>query len=95
MPDRIIRLEEEERVDPRELEKLLKLVPADQRNDARLKRFLAFRLKLDGLVATQVYLSSKLVAAQKAAYRGQLYDFLNKDAPGQSPFAQKGDGSPP
>jgi len=43
----------------------MRLAPADQRDDIRLKRFLAFRLKLDGLVATQVYLSNKLLDAEK------------------------------
>lgn len=82
MSGRIIRLEEQAFVDSEELEQLMRLAPADQRDDIRLKRFLAFRLKLDGLVATQVYLSNKLMTAEKLAYRGGLYDFLCEgDAP--------------
>jgi hypothetical protein len=78
MSDRVIRLEEKAIVDPQELDQLMRLVPADQRGDIRLKRFLAFRLKLDGLVASQVYLSNKLVAAEKSGYRGRLYAFLSE-----------------
>jgi hypothetical protein len=79
MSGKIIRLEEETLVDSEELERLMRLVPADQRDDIRLKRFLAFRLKLDGLVATQVYLSNKIMAAEKSPYLGRLYDYLCED----------------
>ena len=81
MSGRIIRLEEETLVDSEELERLMRLAPADQRDDIRLKRFLAFRLKLDGLVATQVYLSNKIMAAEKSRYHGRLYDYLCEDDP--------------
>jgi hypothetical protein len=67
MSDRVIRLEEQAIVDPQELDQLMRLVPSDQRGDIRLKRFLAFRLKLDGLVASQVYLSNKLVTPKSRA----------------------------
>lgn len=79
MSGRIIRLEEQAMVDSEELEQLMRLAPADQRDDIRLKRFLAFRLKLDGLVATQVYLSNKLMDAEASNYHGRLYDFLSED----------------
>jgi hypothetical protein len=79
MSDKVIRLEEQAFLDSEELEQLMRLAPADQRDDIRLKRFLAFRLKLDGLVATQVYFSNKLMAAEKLAYRGSLYEFLCED----------------
>jgi hypothetical protein len=81
MSDRVIRLEEQSIVDPQELDQLMRLVPSDQRGDIRLKRFLAFRLKLDGLVATQVYLTNQLVAAEKSGYRGRLFAFLSEDHP--------------
>ena len=79
MSDKVIRLEEQAFLDSEELEQLMRLAPADQRDDIRLKRFLAFRLKLDGLVATQVYLSNRILAAEKSSYRGRLYDFLSED----------------
>jgi len=79
MSGRIIRLEEQASVDSEELEQLMHLAPAAERGDIRLKRFLAFRLKLDGLVATQVYLSNRILAAEKSSYRGRLYDFLSED----------------
>ena len=72
MSDRVIRLEEQAIVDPQELDQLMRLVPSDQRGDIRLKRFLAFRLKLDGLVASQVYLSNKLVIGRKVGLSRSL-----------------------
>ena len=81
MTGRVIRLEEQSLVDSKELDQLMRLVPSDQRGDIRLKRFLAFRLKLDGLVASQVYLSDKLVTAEKSGYRGRLYAFLSEGHP--------------
>jgi hypothetical protein len=81
MTGRVIRLEEQSLVDSKELEQLMRLVPSEQRGDIRLKRFLAFRLKLDGLVATQVYLTNQLVMAEKSGYRGRLYAFLSEDHP--------------
>ena len=79
MSGTVIRLEEQAMVDMEALGQLMRLVPDDQRGDIRLKRFLAFRLKLDGLVATQVYLANALFAAEKAAYHGPLFDFLCRD----------------
>ena len=81
MSDRVIRLEEQSIVDPQELDQLMRLVPSGQRGDIRLKRFLAFRLKLDGLAATQVYLTNQLVMAEKSGYRGRLYAFLSEEHP--------------
>jgi hypothetical protein len=81
MAGTIIRLEEQAIVDMKALGQLMRLVPDDQRDDIRLKRFLAFRLKLDGLVATQVYLANELMAAEKSAYHGPLFDFLCRDHP--------------
>jgi len=79
MSGKIIRLEEQALMDSEELEQLMRLAPSDQHADIRLKRFLAFRLKIDGLVATQVYLSNKIMEAEKVVYRGPLYEFLCED----------------
>jgi len=81
MTGTIIRLEEQATVDRKALGQLMRLLPDDQRDDLRLKRFLAFRLKLDGLVATQVYLANELIAAEKSAYHGPMFDFLCRDHP--------------
>ena len=86
MSGRIIRLEEETLVDSEELERLMRLAPVEERDDIRLKRFLAFRLKLDGLVATQVYLSNKIMKAEKVSYRGPIYEFLCEDTSGKDVF---------
>ena len=47
MEEKIIRLEKQAVVDREALGRLLMLVPARHREDERLVRFLAFRLKVD------------------------------------------------
>ena len=81
MSDNIILPEEQAFVDRKALGQLMRLVPDDQRGDIRLKRFLAFRLKLDGLVATQVYLVNELMAAEKSPHPVALFDFLCRKHP--------------
>ena len=79
MEDKIIRLETKAAVDQEALGRLMKLVPARHREDERLVRFLAFRLKVDGFEKTSAFVSRKLMAAERCTFRGLLYDFLKDD----------------
>lgn len=79
MEDKIIRVETQASVDQEALGRLLRLVSGGQRDDARLIRFLAFRLKIDGFDATKMFLSRKLIAVERCRFRGDLYDFLKDD----------------
>ncbi len=79
MEDKIIRVEEQASVDQEALGRLLMLVPARHREDERLVRFLAFRLKVDGFDKTSAFVSRKLMAAERCTFRGLLYDFLKDD----------------
>ena len=79
MEDKIIRVERQASVDQEALGRLLMLVPARHREDARLVRFLAFRLKVDGFEKTSAFVSRKLMAAERCTFRGLLYDFLKDD----------------
>lgn len=79
MEDKIIRIEEQAAIDQKALGRLLMLVPARHREDERLVRFLAFRLKVDGFETTQAFLSRKLIEAERCTFRGLLYDFLKDD----------------
>lgn len=79
MEDKIIRVEEQATVDQKALNQLLVLVPARHREDERLVRFLAFRLKVDGFETTKAFVSRKLIDAQRCTFRGLLYDFLKDD----------------
>ncbi len=79
MDEKIIRLESKAAVDQEALGRLLMLVPARHREDERLVRFLAFRLKVDGFEKTSTFVSRKLMAAERCTFRGLLYDFLKDD----------------
>ncbi|MDJ0720137.1 MAG: hypothetical protein QNJ04_00810 [Desulfobacterales bacterium] len=76
MEEKVIRLEKEVVVDQEALGRLLMLVPARHRKDARLIRFLAFRLKIDGFEKSSAFVSRKLMEAERCTFRGLLYDFL-------------------
>ncbi len=79
MEDKIIRVERQASVDQEALGRLLMLVPARHREDERLVRFLAFRLKVDGFEKTSAFVSRKLMAAERCTFRGLLYDFIKDD----------------
>ena len=79
MEDIIIRVETQTTVDQEALARLMRRVPQRQRKDARLIRFLAFRLKLDGFDTTKLFLSRKLIESERCRFRGDLYDFLKDD----------------
>ncbi len=79
MEDKIIRVETQATVDQEALGRLLRLVSERQRDDKRLIRFLAFRLKIDGFDATKMFLSRKLIEIERCRFGGDLYDFLKDD----------------
>ncbi len=79
MEDKIIRVETQATIDQEALGRLLRLVSERQRNDERLIRFLAFRLKIDGFDATKRFLSQKMNAIERCRLHGDLYDFLKDD----------------
>ena len=79
MPHNVIAIEALNVTDKEALQKLMLLVPPDQRKDKDLMRLLAFRLKLDGFTATRQYLVRKTRDADKCAYPGRLYDYLKND----------------
>lgn len=79
MEEKVIRVEKQAMVDQQALHQLIRLVPPRHREDERLVRFLAFRLKVDGLEAAKAYLEGKVIEAERCTYRGLLYDFLKDD----------------
>ncbi len=79
MEEKIIRVEKQASIDQQMLSRLLGLVPPRHREDERLARFLAFRLKVDGFETTKTYLSQKVNEAERCTFRGLLYDFLKDD----------------
>lgn len=56
--------------------RLMKLVPLEERLDIKLKRFLLFRMKIDGEEATRDYLLKGIAHAREHDFKGSLFDFL-------------------
>jgi hypothetical protein len=59
--------------------KLMELIPDEQRSDQKLQRLIAFRLKLDGEDLTRAYILNKIEHAEECRYAGNLYDFMKDD----------------
>ena len=55
------------------------MVPEKDKNDIRLQRMLAFRLRTDGESATREYLIAKIRDIIQCGYKGSFFDFLKDD----------------
>jgi hypothetical protein len=61
-------------------QRVMRMVPDRDRNDHRLQRLLAFRLRRDGEAATHEYLIRKVRDRMRCRYPGSLYEFLKDDS---------------
>ena len=57
----------------------MRMVPDRDRDDKKLQRLIAFRLRIDGEAAISEYLLRKIKEAIKCAYTGSMYDYLKDD----------------
>ena len=79
MSDNVISIEETEGAFQTAFQQTMRMVPDRDKNDKKLQRLIAFRLKLDGEAAVSEYLIRKIREAIKCSYTGSLYDFLKDD----------------
>jgi hypothetical protein len=79
MSDKIITLEDQEGPFQMVFKRVMRMVPGRDKEDKKLQRLIAFRLKIDGESATTEYLIRKIKEAIKCAYTGSFYDFLKDD----------------
>jgi hypothetical protein len=79
MSDKIFSIEEAEGAFQITFQRVMRMIPDRDKNDKKLQRLIAFRLKLDGEAAISEYLIKKIKMAIKCAYTGSLYDFLKDD----------------
>ena len=79
MADKIFSIEETEGAFQITLQRVMRMIPDRDKNDKKLQRLIAFRLKLDGEAAISEYLITKIREAINCAYTGSLYDFLKDD----------------
>ena len=79
MSDKLISIEEQDGPFKMVLQRVLRMVPDRDKQDKKLQRLIAFRLKIDGEAAISEYLMKKIREAIKCSYTGSLYDYLKDD----------------
>ncbi len=95
MPGDIIHIEEQEGPFLDILQRVMRMVPEKDKTDGNLQRLIAFRLRLDGEVATREYLLEKIREVIQCAYTGSLYNYLKNDLEEKACQPEKGSPSLP
>jgi hypothetical protein len=79
MVDKIISIEEQDGPFQMIFQRVMRIVPDRDRQDKKLQRLIAFRLRIDGEATISEYLIKRIKEAIKCSYRGSLYDYLKDD----------------
>ena len=79
MSDKIISIEEQEGPFQMSFQHVMRMVPDRDKQDKKLQRLIAFRLRIDGEAALSEYLIKKIKEAIKCSYSGSLYNYLKDD----------------
>jgi len=79
MPEKVIAIEKFEGPYQTIFLKIMRMVPDRDKNDKKLQRLIAFRLRTDGEAATREYLINKIRDIIQCGYTGNFYDFLKDD----------------
>ena len=95
MTDKVISIEEDGGPFQMVFQRVMRMVPDRDKNDKKLQRLLAFRLKIDGEAAISEYLIRKIKEAIKCSYSGSLYDYLKDDIEAQECGDPAFDDTPP
>jgi len=95
MPDKVIAIEEESGPFQIIFRRIMRMVPERDKDDIKLQRLIAFRLKTDGEGPTNEYLIRKIREIIHCGYTGSLYDFLKDDLKEKECGIQAGVPDPP
>ena len=79
MTDKIISIEQQDGPFQNALQRVMRMVPDRDKQDKKLQRLIAFRLRIDGEAALSEYLIKKIKTAIKCSYSGSMYDYLKDD----------------
>jgi hypothetical protein len=79
MTDKIISIEQQDGPFQNTLQRVMRMVPDRDKQDKKLQRLIAFRLRIDGEAALSEYLIKKIKTAIKCSYSGSMYDYLKDD----------------
>ena len=80
MPEKVIDIEDFDGPFKTIFQNVMRMVPERDKDDIRLRRLLAFRLRVDGESATREYLIGKIRDVIQCGYTGSFYDFLKNDS---------------
>ena len=79
MTDKIITIEQQDGPFQNAFQRVMRMVPDRDKQDKKLQRLIAFRLRIDGEAVLSEYLIKKIKTAIKCSYSGSLYDYLKDD----------------
>lgn len=79
MTDKIIAIEQQEGPFQMAFQRILRMVPDRDKQDKKLQRLIAFRLRIDGEAKLSEYLVKKIKEVIKCSYSGSMYDYLKDD----------------
>jgi hypothetical protein len=95
MSDKIISIEEHEGPFQMVFQRVMRMVPDRDKQDKKLQRLSAFRLRIDGEAALSEYLIKKIKTALKCSYSGSMYDYLKDDMAAKECEGPDAEDSPP
>jgi hypothetical protein len=79
MSEKIFNIENQQGPFQTIFQRLMRLVPEKDKSDKKLRRLIAFRLKIDGETAAGEYLIRKIRQVIQCGYTGSFYDFIKDD----------------
>jgi hypothetical protein len=79
MTDKIIAIEQQKGPFQMVFQRVMRMVPERDKQDQKLQRLIAFRLRIDGEAKLSEYLLKKIKTAIRCSYSGSMYDYLKDD----------------
>jgi hypothetical protein len=95
MVDKVISIEEQDGPFQTVFQRVMRMVPDRDKQDKKLQRLIAFRLRIDGEAAISEYLIKKIKEAITCSYKGSLYDYLKDDLLEKTCLKDNLNGTPP
>jgi hypothetical protein len=95
MTDNIIAIEQQEGPFQMAFQRIMRMVPERDKQDKKLQRLIAFRLRIDGEAKLSEYLLKQIKTAIKCSYSGSMYDYLKDDIIAKECEGPNADEPPP
>ena len=95
MANNIISIEQQDGPFQIAFQRVMRMVPDRDKQDKKLQRLIAFRLRIDGEAELSEYLIKKIKTAIKCSYSGSMYDYLKDDMVAKECEGTDADEPPP